>query len=178
MGKNKEEKYSSSYEAIAKVIYTVTTNKTYSMISLYKTIVMSYLLKNGDAHLKNFGVIYDKDFKTISFSPAYDIVNTCVYIYKDKPALTMFGKKMWLEKKDLLKFGKERCYLSQSNSTKYYEECQNALKQSIKELILYIEKNGEFRDIGLKMIDTWQLSLDENEYKEIPNAIIRNWSKN
>lgn len=178
MGKNKEEKYSSSYEAVAKVIYTVTTNKIDSMSSLYKTIIMSYLLKNGDAHLKNFGVIYDKDFKYISFSPAYDIVNTCVYIYKDKPALTMFGKKIWLGKKDLLKFGKERCYLSPSLALKHYEECQSALKESIDELILYIDKNNEFKDIGLKMLDTWQLSLDETAYKEIPNAITRNWSKN
>ena len=178
MGKNKEEKYSSSYEAVAKIIYTVSTNKISSMISLYKTIVMSYLLKNGDAHLKNFGVIYDNDFKSISFSPAYDIVNTCVYIYKDKPALTMFGKKLWLGKKELLRFGKERCYLSGSQALKYYEECQLALKESIEELIFYIEKNSEFKDIGSKMIDTWQLSLAQSTYKETPDAIIRNWSKN
>ena len=177
MGKNKEEKYSSSYEAISKIIYTVTTNKTQSMQSLYKTIVMCYLVKNGDAHLKNFGVIYDKEFKTISFAPAYDIVNTCVYIYKDRPALTMFGKKLWFGKKDLLKFGIQECYLSQGEALNYYEECLRALKKSITELRLYIQQNNEFRDIGLKMIDTWQLSLDENKYKEIPDAIIRNWSK-
>ena len=60
---------------------------------------MSYFLKNGDAHLKNFGVIYSTYFKIISFAPAYDIVNTCVYIYKDRPALSMFGKKIWFGKK-------------------------------------------------------------------------------
>ena len=177
MGKNKDEKYSGSYEAIAKVIYSVCTDKISAMQSLYKTIVMSYLLKNGDAHLKNFGVLYDKDFKNISFSPAYDIVNTCVYIYKDRPALTMFGKKLWSGKNELLKFGVQRCYLSQIQTLKCYEECFNALKVGIKELELYIEKNSEFKEIGSKMLDIWKLSLDEKTYKEIPDAVIRNWIK-
>jgi len=177
MGKNKEEKYSGSYEAIAKIIYTVTTNKQQSMQSFYKTIIMSYLLKNGDAHLKNFGVIYDKEFQTISFAPAYDIVNTCVYIYKDKPALTMFGKKLWFGKKDLLKFGVKECYLSQSEAIKCYEKCKSALEEIIVELGLYIEQNHEFKSIGSKMIDTWKLSLNETTHKELPDEIIRNWSK-
>ncbi|MBW6488242.1 MAG: HipA domain-containing protein [Sulfurimonas sp.] len=54
---------------------------------------MNYLLKNGDAHLKNFGILYDKELKNNYFAPAYDIVNTIVYFNKDRPALSMFGKK-------------------------------------------------------------------------------------
>ena len=177
MGKNRDEKYSGSYEAIAKLIYTVTTDKIYSMQSLYKTIVMNYLLKNGDAHLKNFGVLYDKDFKKISFAPAYDIVNTCVYIYKDRPALTMFGQKLWFGKKDLLKFGVQKCYLSNSQAMQCFEECIDALKESIQELEVYIEVNSEFENIGSKMLDIWKLSLDEKKYKELPDAVVRNWTK-
>lgn len=177
MGKNRDEKYSGSYEAIAKLIYTVTTDKIYSMQSLYKTIVMNYLLKNGDAHLKNFGVLYDKDFKKISFAPAYDIVNTCVYIYKDRPALTMFGQKLWFGKKDLLKFGVQKCYLSNSQAIQCFEECLDALKESIQELEVYIEVNSEFENISSKMLDIWKLSLDEKKYKELPDAVVRNWTK-
>ncbi len=177
MGKNKEEKYSGSYEAIAKVIYTVTTDKIDSMRSLYKTIVMNYLLKNGDGHLKNFGVLYDKEFKNISFSPAYDIVNSCVYFYKDRPALTMFGQKVWFGKKELIKFGINSCYFSKEDSTQYYEECIDALKCGIDELEFYIKTNNEFKNIGSKMIDTWKLSLEQNRHKELPVEIIRNWTR-
>ena len=180
MAKNKDEKYSGSYESIAKLVYTISTNKQTSMESLYKTIVMNYLLKNGDAHLKNFGIIYDKGMKNISFAPTYDVVNTCVYIYKDRPALTMFGQKVWFGKKDLLKFGINYCYLSKNEVEKYYAKCIKALTESIYELEQYlkINTNIEFEDIGSKMIDTWKLSLDENRYKEIPDEIIRNWNKN
>ncbi len=177
MGKNKEEKYSGSYEAIAKVIYAVTTNKRDSMRSLYKTIVMNYLLKNGDGHLKNFGVVYDREFKNISFSPAYDIVNSCVYFYKDRPALTMFGKKLWFGRKDLIKFGVQNCFFSKQDTTEFYEECINALKYSIQKLEIYIETDSEFKDIGSKMIDIWNFSLEQTKHKELPVAIIRNWTR-
>jgi len=174
-GKNKDEKYSGSYESIAKIIYAVTTNKIESMRSFYKTIVMNYLLKNGDAHLKNFGVLYDKDISEIYYSPAYDVINTCVYLYKDRPALTLFGKKYWPGKKELIKFGMLHCCLSLSDSTQYYDECIVALKESIDELKKYIMTNNNFEDIGSKMIDTWELSLEQTQHKEIPHEIVRNW---
>ncbi len=176
MGKNRDEKYSGSYEAVAKLVYTVTTDKLQAMQSLFKTIVMSYLLKNGDAHLKNFGVLYSTDFKTISFAPAYDIVNTCVYIYKDRPALSMFGKKIWFGKTDLIKFGVQKCHLSNGQTNHCYDECMNALKTSIKELSVYVKEHKAFSEIGSKILDTWQLSLDEKKYKEVPDAITRTWN--
>ena len=177
LGKNKEEKYSGSYEQIAKVIYSISTEKLESMRSLYKVIVMNYLLKNGDAHLKNFGILYNDNFSKIWFAPAYDIVNTQVYFYNDKPALTLQGKKLWLGKKELLKFGEKDCYLSKGEAKSIYDECIDVLKESIEELKEYIKKNNSFKDVGIKMIDTWTLSLSEETMKEIPVEVIRNWSK-
>jgi serine/threonine-protein kinase HipA len=159
LGKNRDKKYSGSYEQIA------------------KTIVMSYLLKNGDAHLKNFGVLYDNEFTSINFAPAYDIVSTTAYIFKDKPALTMFGKKIWFGKNELIKFGTNHCYLSQSNATIFYEECKCALIKIIEEVKEYKSDNQVFEGIATKMLDSWKLSLTEKSYKEMPVEIIRNWTK-
>ncbi len=167
LGKNRDEKYSGSYEQVAKVVYSVTTNKADSMRALYKTIVMNYLLKNGDAHLKNFGILYDNRLKNIYFAPAYDIVSTVVYFNKDRPALSMFGKKLWFGKKELVKFGIESCYLSQGEATNLYVVCQNALKVSIEELESYVSAHNSFYEIGSKMIAMWKLSQDEKTYKEI-----------
>jgi serine/threonine-protein kinase HipA len=173
LGKNKEEKYSGSYEQIAKVVYSVTTDKLTSMNAFFKIVVMNYLLKNGDAHLKNFGILYDNDFKNIYLAPAYDIVNTVVYLYKDKPALSMFGKKTWFGKKELIKFGVGHCYLSKEEASEMYSLCIASLKSSIEELTKYVSLNPSFKEIGEKMIAIWSLSLDEKSYKEIPLAIIR-----
>ncbi len=170
MGKNRDKKYSGSYEQVAKVIYAVSTNKKNSMEQFYKTVVMNYLLKNGDAHLKNFGVIYDNDFKNINFSPAYDVVTTTAYIYKDKPALMMFGKKIWWGKEELVRFGVKHCYLSESEVLEHYANCMKALKKSIVELEEIMKTDRFFAPIASKMLNSWQISLDEKTYKEIPNA--------
>ena len=138
---------------------------------------MNYLLKNGDAHLKNFGIIYDNTFQNISYSPAYDIVNTVAYVHKDKPALTMFGKKVWWGKEELVRFGIEHCHLSVSEAKNLYAGCMNALKMSIVELEAYVEEQPRFKTIGMRMLESWNLSLDEKTYKEMPLEIIRNWKK-
>jgi len=178
LGKNRDQKYSGSYEQVAKIIYAVTTEKVQSMEQFYKTVVMSYLLKNGDAHLKNFGVLYDSGFNNIRFAPAYDIVNTTAYIFKDKPALTMFGKKVWWGKSELIQFGVEHCFLSHSCSVHAYKECLDALYEMKKELKEYVKHNRAFKDIAIKMIDSWDLSIEGNTHKEIPIETIRDWKKN
>jgi len=173
MNKNKDSKYDGSYEQVAKIIYQYATNKKESIKSFYKTVVINYLLKNGDAHLKNFGMLFDDDFKNIFYSPAYDIVNTVVYIHKDKPALMLNGKKIWWAKDALMEFGQKNCLLSKKESHKYYDECFDALKWGINELENYLKGNN-FK-IGKKMLDSWKLSLEEKAIKEIDIDTIRTW---
>lgn len=174
MDKNKESKYDGSYEQIAKVIYAFTTNKKESMIAFYKTVVMNYLLKNGDAHLKNFGLLFDDDFKNIFYSPVYDVVNTVVYIYKDKPALMLEGKKVWWSKDTLIKFAQTSCLLTQSEAKEYYQECFEALIWIVDELEDYLLKNQNFK-IGKMMLDSWKLSMQEVTVKELDDDTIRTW---
>jgi serine/threonine-protein kinase HipA len=174
VGKNKDSKYDGSYEQIAKIIYQYTTNKKESMVAFYKTVVINYLLKNGDAHLKNFGLLYEDDFKNIFYSPVYDIVNTVVYIHKDKPALMLGGKKIWWAKDALVEFGCKSCLLSKSEALNYYDECFAALRWGIKELENYVKQNKEFR-IGKIMLDSWKLSLEEKNMKEVDDDTIRAW---
>ena len=65
---------------------------------------------NGDAHLKNFGVLYaDPTDKDVRMSPAYDLVNTTAYIRNDSLALTLgSSKSLFASRKHLLEFG-HRC---------------------------------------------------------------------
>ena len=174
MDKNKDSKYDGSYEQIAKVVYAYTTNKKESMIAFYKTVVMCYLLKNGDAHLKNFGLLYDDDFKNIFYAPVYDVVNTVVYIYKDKPALTLEGKKIWWSKDTLVKFGQKSCLLSLSEAKEYYQDCYEALLWVIDELEIYLTQHPDFK-IGKMMCESWKLSLKEVAMKELDDDTIRTW---
>jgi serine/threonine-protein kinase HipA len=175
MNKNIDSKYDGSYEQIAKIIYSYTTNKKESMIAFYKTVVMNYLLKNGDAHLKNFGLLYDDDFKNIFYSPVYDVVNTVVYIHKDKPALMLEDKKIWHSKDTLIKFGQKSCLLSLSEAKEYYKDCYDALVWAIDELENYLKVHPDFK-IGKMMRDSWKMSLKEESIKELDD-FIRTWKE-
>lgn len=63
---------------------------------------------NGDAHLKNFGVLYSDPVKfDTRLAPAYDIVNTTAYIPEDSLALDLSGNKsIFASRLGILEFAK------------------------------------------------------------------------
>ena len=127
--KQRDDKYYGSYEQIAKTIKTFVSpeNKQASLEQFFKMLVISNALQNGDAHLKNFGLVYE-NFTSARLAPAYDIVCTTVYINQDIPALTLAGSKKWHTRKQLERFGVQACNLTVSKASALYEECRQALK--------------------------------------------------
>ena len=107
-------------------------------------IVINNILQNGDAHLKNFGLLYS-DVNDISLAPAYDVVSTTVYIKNDVPALHLLGSKKWWDKKFILRFGVENCYLTNKEVKEHYDECLIAMGKVAQEIFLRIksEQNEE-----------------------------------
>ncbi len=178
MGKNRNGKYTGSYEQVARLVYSAVTDKLAAMQSFYRLIVMNYLLGNGDGHLKNFGLIYDRDIRNVRFAPAYDVVSTIPYVFNDKPALSLGGKKLWYGQKDLIRFGQKACQLSEYEAVEAYKICQEAVVETITELEEYIKVKPDFKEIGAKMTALWQLLLRGKTYKEIPVDTLRPWRNN
>jgi HipA-like protein len=58
---------------------------------------------NGDAHLKNFAVLYEHAEGLVKLAPAYDLVATLPYIPRDTLALTMNGSKQFPDRPSLLR---------------------------------------------------------------------------
>ena len=133
--KQRDDKYEGSYEQVVKTIKTFVSPK-YKKASLkqfFKMIVINNILQNGDAHLKNFGLLYS-DINNIKLAPAYDVVSTTAYIKNDIPALHLLGSKKWWNKKFLLRFGTESCDLTKSEVDELYDECLNAGKKVQREI--------------------------------------------
>jgi len=133
--KQRDDKYEGTYEAITKTIKTFVSAKykKTSLSQFFKMLVINNFIQNGDAHLKNFGLLYS-DINNIKLSPAYDIVSTTAYIKNDIPALHLLGSKKWWGKKYLFRFGRESCDLSNKELTSLYDECLFALKKVSKEI--------------------------------------------
>ncbi|SOB74690.1 serine/threonine-protein kinase HipA [Marinobacter sp. LV10R510-11A] len=134
--KKREDKYTGSYEQVAKTIkiFVSPENKTSSLEQFFKILVISNALQNGDAHLKNFGLVYENT-ESIRLAPAYDIVCTTAYINQDIPALTLAGSKKWIARNALERFGMQACELTASRAGELYNECLQALDK----LSTYIE---------------------------------------
>jgi serine/threonine-protein kinase HipA len=92
------EKYTAAnYENIGKVIYDFSGDGLADAQQFARRLLVNILLANGDAHLKNWSLIYPDRF-TPRLSPAYDIVTTKVYIENEtKYALNLGGTKAWYE---------------------------------------------------------------------------------
>jgi len=90
------EKYTSaSYENIGKVIYDYSGDGLADVQQFARRLLVNILLANGDAHLKNWSLLY-ADQVTPRLSPAYDIVTTKVYIEGEKKyALNLGATKEW-----------------------------------------------------------------------------------
>lgn len=108
MGLAAEQKYSKSYSAIAKAIrlFCAPEHVRSSLAQLFATVSLSCILGNGDAHLKNFGLLYaDPTQRDTRLAPAYDIVNTTAYIPEDVLALELMGNKsLFASRQGLLDF--------------------------------------------------------------------------
>ena len=90
------EKYNSAnYEQIGKVLYDFSGDGLADAQQFSRRLLVNILLANGDAHLKNWSLLYP-DQVTPRLSPAYDIVSTSVYIDDEREFALNLGKiKEW-----------------------------------------------------------------------------------
>ena len=90
------DKYNAAnYEQIGKVIYDYSADGLADAQQFARRLLVNILLANGDAHLKNWSLIY-QDQMTPRLSPAYDIVTTRVYMDGEKKYALNLGKtKEW-----------------------------------------------------------------------------------
>lgn len=112
MGKATRDKYKGSYGQIARAIdlFCAPEYKVAAKAQLFDQVALSVMLGNGDAHLKNFGLLYTHPLANdMRMAPAYDIVNTTRYIPEDALALTLNGSRsLMVARVDIREFG-EQC---------------------------------------------------------------------
>lgn len=83
-----DQKYAGNYETVAALVY-----RGHDMISLRefaRRLAFTILISNGDAHLKNWSLIYP-DRRVPQLAPAYDLVSTASYMGEDEKLGLKFG---------------------------------------------------------------------------------------
>lgn len=150
-------KYAGSYERVAKTIKNFITGEQLikARRQFFASLVLSSMVKNGDAHLKNFGVLYSEIGTPVALAPVYDIVTTTAYIKKDTPALTIEGRKVWWPRKTLEKFAQACLGMPGKEVRQIIEQVADAVMETRRELASYIGDHPEFEEIGGRMMEIW-----------------------
>lgn len=153
-------KYDGSYEGAARQIKEFVSPPllNQALESFFKIVALSSGLKNGDAHLKNFGVLYEHcgADAQISLAPAYDIVTTSVYIKADSMALLLGGSKAWPKYKMLMRFGRSACNLTEGRCNELLQQVAHGMDVAMGEMAHYIRANSGFAEVGDAMMDQWK----------------------
>ncbi len=166
-GRAPEDKYSGSYEQLSKslIAFLSPLHRKRGLHALFLSVLVSWAVRNGDAHLKNFGILYDQPFGERQLAPTYDIVSTVPYLSQDVPALTLAGRKVWWPLSYLVAFGRSSCSLSHSEIRNALQTTGKSLQQHTQLIQQYRQSHPSFSEVGAAMEAIFQTSArDIDQY--------------
>lgn len=119
-----DRKYQGSYQRVAELLRMLQLPRE-NLHRFFEHVAFSVMVRNGDAHLKNFGVLY-RSSADAWLAPMFDVVTTTIYRYtrydggselEDRTlALRLFagkhGSKAYPTTEELLRFGSKVCGVS------------------------------------------------------------------
>jgi len=157
-GRGTDEKYNGSYEEIVRVIKDVISprERKKAVKTFFTALVMNHFLQNGDGHLKNYGILYDKDYDDARLAPIYDVITTTLYIKSDIPALRLADARLWWKEKTYKTFGKLTCGLSNKEYEEIIKTCQNAITLTKREIKVYKNNSPEIKDFLSLLNESWR----------------------
>ena len=158
-----EEKYRGSYETSILKRFGEFANSTHvaeDLERLFTLIVINCALRNGDAHLKNFGIVYDDVQGEARLAPVYDLVTTAVYLPEDRMALTLNGKTNWPTAKELQRLGETRIGATPARVRQMMERVGQAIAEVSRLVRAYRNEHPEFEEIGGRMLEQWERGVE------------------
>jgi serine/threonine-protein kinase HipA len=137
-----DRKYQGSYQRIAELLRQLQLHSD-NLHRFFQQVAFSVMVRNGDAHLKNFGVLY-RSATEVWLAPMFDVVTTSIYKYtryqggpelEDHTlALKVFGGKhqtrAYPTVDELHDFGRRVCGVSQP--AQVLEAIAHAMRQTLE----------------------------------------------
>lgn len=152
------QKYRGTYERIAKSLNNFVSGEClpFARKQFFSTLVLSSMVRNGDAHLKNFGVLYASPEDKVFIAPVYDVVTTTAYIKHDVPALTLAGSKKWWSRKVFERFATIYLSMPKSEIDETIARLAEAVMETRQLIPAYIADHPEFSEMGERLMSIWE----------------------
>jgi serine/threonine-protein kinase HipA len=173
-GRGNRDKYQGSYENVAKAIrlYCESGSPLAQLQQFFDYVALMVMVRNGDGHLKNFGLLYEhpQNLASIRLAPLYDVVTTSIYDvsggttqitkYDRTLALKLGKTRSYPDRKTLLEFGKTICQVMHPQRT--IERCADAMSETLK---------AERERIEPSLLKTLSAAWDEGRRSVEPDQV-------
>jgi serine/threonine-protein kinase HipA len=139
-------RYSGSYELIARRVgqFVSGSEQAHAFEQLFAIVALSCAVENGDAHLKNFAVLYQDAENAVSLAPAYDVITTTVYQSRDVLALTLANSKQFPNRDALAAFGRRACGLSAARVKLVLDRVNEGVRAAQRDMRRYAKDHQDF----------------------------------
>jgi serine/threonine-protein kinase HipA len=137
-----DRKYQGSYQRIAELLRQLQLDSS-NLHRFFEQVAFSIMVRNGDAHLKNFGVLY-RSSSELRLAPMFDVVTTAIYQFAQYPggplledrtmALKLFAgrhqKRGYPTTQELHDFGRRICGVTRPGEV--LERIADAMGQTLE----------------------------------------------
>lgn len=149
-------RYDGSYEAIARRMTDYVSPGAISRASEQFALMVAYAcaVGNGDAHRKNFGVLYRHANDQVSLAPAYDVVSTLPYLPRDTLALELGGTKAFPDRARLLRFVRQVAGTTNKGAVRLLDQVAAGVNQALQEAADYGRRHPEAAGFVARMVAT------------------------
>jgi serine/threonine-protein kinase HipA len=157
-------RYEGSYELIARRIgqFVAPEEQSTALEQLFAIVALCCAIENGDAHLKNFAVLYDNAQSAVRLAPAYDLVSTTVYQARDVMALELGGTKAFPERTRLIAYGRQACGLSSSRVTNVLQRVEHGVHAARAKIRKYMKDHRDFSKAGEHLLAAMERGLSRS----------------
>jgi serine/threonine-protein kinase HipA len=157
------QKYESTYERVVKSAATFVPagERVSTRREMFRRIVLCWMLRNGDAHLKNFGLLYSSAADA-RLGPLYDVVTTTAWpmLRNDVPALTLGRRRSWALKKGAwTRFAQAHCALERAAAMEIVEALARSVEAESAEAEQYSIRNPEVSELISEMREQWRAGV-------------------
>ena len=169
LGLPSTKKYETSIENLTQALLGAVPgmHRRAAAVSLFTLTVVNTLIRNGDAHLKNYAIMYALPGNA-RLSKCYDINTTVAYpnLRRDKPALRMHGSHRWPMVNELLRYGRQECQLEARVCKKLINDVISAVEETGKTIPAVIEAHPGSEHVLSAMAMQWNNAIKSLHYQK------------
>ncbi len=137
-----EAKYDGTIERIARVARSLSTEPDKDLLLILKRALFTWLIADGDMHLKNIALLKiaepgDTSFRSVRMAPLYDAVTTRVFpdLKDDHLALKLNGKDDKLTREDFRRFA-STAQIPVTKANEAIDELRDRLASALEDIEL------------------------------------------